>query len=287
MYKMFDLHNDYFTTKKFATSKQSYLNKINKLGVSTVTAIWTTNMHAEKALSTIESANKLVSNGGNGLLGIEDLHFATKPTLNEIINYNPVYCGLTWNHDNNLAGGAMESGDLTEFGKYAVKQLESADIFVDTAHLNERSFMSFANITTKPMLCTHTACHNLISHARNLKDYQLKIIADSGGLIGICLVSDFLSGRKYCTILDYVCHIDYAVNKFGIDHVAIGTDFYGTKNLPAGITDYKSLQKALVENLTKLGYKPKDINKIFYQNAADFFNLSDMRFFAFSQNDTL
>ena len=273
MYKMFDLHNDYFTAKKFETSKQNYLSKAQKLGVGLVTAVWTSNMNAEKAVLNICKAGKLVSNGKNGVLGIEDLHFATKPILNEVINCNPAYCGLTWNHDNNLAGRAMESGDLTEFGKYAVRQLENADIFVDTAHLNERSFMSFANITTKPMLCTHTACHNLISHARNLKDYQLKIIADSGGLIGICLVSDFLSGRKYCTILDYVCHIDYAVNKFGIDHVAIGTDFYGTKNLPTGITDYKSLQKALVENLTKLGYKPKDINKIFYQNAADFFKI--------------
>ena len=273
MYKLFDLHNDYYTTKRFEKSKQNYINKAKKHNASFVTAVWTSNMHAEKALYTIETANKLISNGENGLLGIEDLHFATKPILNEIINCNPAYCGLTWNYDNNLAGGAMENGDLTEFGKYTVRELENADIYVDTAHLNERSFMSLVNYTNKPILCTHTACYNLLPHARNLKDYQMQIIADSGGLIGICLVSDFISGRKSCTIMDYICHLDYAINKFGINHVAIGTDFYGTKHLPAGISDYKNLQKALVENLTKLGYKPKDIHKIFYQNAADFFKI--------------
>ena len=273
MYKMIDLHNDYFTTKKLSTSKQSYLNKAGKMGVDVFTAIWTSEQDAEKSLLTISNANKLISNGGNRLLAIEDLHFATKPILNELINYNPAYCGLTWNYDNNLAGGALENGDLTEFGKYVVRQLENADIFIDTAHLNERSFMSLANITTKPMLCTHTACYDLISHKRNLKDYQLKIVADSGGIIGICLVSDFLNGRHKCDIYDYINHIDYAVQKFGIDHIAIGTDFYGTKHLPTGITDYKTLINALVDNLSKHGYKPKDINKLFYQNVAKFFKI--------------
>ncbi len=273
MYKIFDLHNDFFTSKKFEKSKQRYINKSKKFAPAIGTAVWTTETQAEKAIENIGKACKFVNNSKCGILGVEDLHFATKPIINEVINCNPAYCGLTWNYDNNLAGGASDNGDLTEFGKYTVRLLENADIFVDTAHLNEKSFMSVANITTKPMICTHTACYDLLPHTRNLKDYQLKIISDSGGLIGICLVSDFLSGSKNSTILDYIRHLDYAVCKFGIDSIAIGTDFNGTKHLPLGITDYKSFYTAVVSNLGGLGYKPKDIDKILFKNAERLFKL--------------
>lgn len=272
MYKIFDLHNDYFTTKKFEHSKQSYASKCDKQQVCIGSAVWTTEMDAEKALLTIEKAKNFTSVNQNTFLAIEDLHFLSKQSLLTVANIKPNYCGLTWNYNNNLAGGALGTGNLTAFGTDVVRTLETADIFVDTAHLNEQSFMSFANITTKPMLCTHTASYNINEHPRNLKDYQIKIITGSGGLVGLALVSDFLTGRKNCTILDYVRHIDYLVNKFGIDHFALGTDFYGTKHLPFGVTDYKSLRNLLVPNLVGLGYKPADINKLFYQNAYDFFN---------------
>ncbi len=271
MYKIFDLHNDYFTSKKFEKSKQSYLSKASKQSVLPTTVVWTSKTDGEKSLLNIQRAAKLVANQNQGMLAIEDLHFVSKSTIYEIINHQPAYCGLTWNNDNNLAGGAHGLSDLTHFGRLIVKQLENADIIVDTAHLNERSFMTFSNITTKPMICSHTACYDLIANPRNLKDYQIKIIVESGGLVGLCLVSEFLSGSKFSTILDYVNHIDHCVCKFGIDYFCIGSDFCGTKYLPQGITDYKSLQKLLAYNLEGIGYKPQDINKLLFENANQFF----------------
>ena len=64
------------------------------------------------------------------------------------------------------------------------------------------------------------------------KDYQLKMIVESGGIVGLCLVSEFLNGTKRSSVKDVVSHIDYFACKFGIDNLAIGTDFYGTKQLP-------------------------------------------------------
>lgn len=272
MYKIIDLHNDYFTTKKFEKSKQNYLHKCDNLGITVGTAIWTTEMDAETALKTIEKAKKFTESNANTFLAIEDLHFLSKQTLYEVINIKPKYCGLTWNFNNNLAGGAKDTGDLTSFGKLVVQNLENADVFVDTAHLNEKSFMSFASITTKPILCSHTATYTINAHQRNLKDYQIKMIVESGGIVGISLVSEFLNGRKNCTINDYVAHIDYLVNKFGIDNFAIGTDFYGTKHLPFGVYDYETFRVSVVNNLLGLGYKPNDINKLFYKNVYDFFD---------------
>ena len=97
------------------------------------------------------------------------------------------------------------------------------------------------------------------------------MIVESGGLVGLCLVSTFLNGRNKCTIDEIVCHIDYFACKYGIDNLAIGTDFYGTKHLPRGANTYKSLTQKLSCELLKLGFTEKSINKIFYENAELFF----------------
>lgn len=273
MYNLFDLHNDYFLHKKFDFSKNNYLKKCAKYNTNIATVVWTTEFDQEQAMLQIEMAQNFVEKRQNQtFLAIEDLHFASKRNLLQIANMHPLYCGLTWNYNNNLAGGTLDYGDLTEFGKQAIKLLENSDVFVDTAHLNEKSFMTFANVTTKPILCSHTASYSMNEHKRNLKDYQIKIITESGGLVGLCLVSDFLTGRKQSCIVDYVAHIDYLVNKFGIDYFAIGTDFYGTNHLPAGINNYKDLKKQLSTKLLDIGYSHNDIEKLFFENANKFFN---------------
>ncbi|MBQ8468807.1 MAG: membrane dipeptidase [Clostridia bacterium] len=269
---IYDLHNDYFTSIKSARVKNKYLSSAQKVAKTLATVVWTTEFDAQKSLETIKRAKILTGERDFTFLAIEDLGFASKQSLLEIANENPKYCGLTWNYNNNLAGGALEYGDLSEFGKFAIKLFETRNICIDTAHLNEKSFMSLATITEKPMLCSHTASYFINNHPRNLKDYQIKIIADSGGIVGLSLVSEFLSGKKKSTLDDYVKHVDYLVNKFGIEHFAIGTDFYGTKHLPKGIKNYFDLEKKLTEKLTNLGYTKDDILKLFYQNAEKFFN---------------
>lgn len=269
--KLWDLHNDYFTSMKLDAIKKHYIEKCNQNNINMATAIWTSRMNTQQVLDALSSTSKF--SNCNKFLAIEDMHFATKSVLNEIVNFQPKYCGLTWNSNNNLAGGAYDIGDLTNFGKYAVHQLENNDIFVDTAHLNEQSFISFANITQKPILCSHTACHKLWANSRNLKDYQLKIIEESGGLVGLCLVSQFLNGTNHCNFIEYIKHIDYLVCKIGIDRVAVGTDFYGTKHLPKYINNYGIFVTKLVAELKSLGYKQADIEKICHKNVEKFFNL--------------
>lgn len=273
MYKMFDLYNNYFTNKKLDKTKMHYLNKCSKLQTKLATVIDTTNLKSQKIPLALQKAEQLLSNGDYGLLAVEDLNFVTKSTINDIINYGIRFCGLTGCKDNILAGGYLEQGDITNFGKYCIEQLENADIFVDCANLNERSFMTLCNTSNKALFCSHTASNSIIANQQNLKDYQIKIVCASGGLIGVCLDSYLLCGSKNATITDYVKHIDYMVCKFGIEHFAIGTNFFGTKTLPLGITDYKSLKKLLVEQLEYLGYKPTDINKLLFQNAERFFKI--------------
>lgn len=275
MYKIFDLHNDYFVEIKKDKKKNSYINK-QDYAANIVSAVWTSEMDELKTFQVLKSAREFVNSNEKLFLSVEDLHFLNKQNLEEFISFKPLYAGLTWNTCNAIAGGAKESGRLTAFGKQVVKKLEENYIQVDLAHLNENSFVDVAKNSTKPLFCSHSACYSLVNNPRNLKDYQIKMICETGGLFGICLVGDFLSGEKTsCTLQDLICHIDYFACHFGIDNLAIGTDFYGTKNLPKGIKNYRSLVEQILLSLNKLGYTEKAISKILFENAHNYFRNPD------------
>ena len=270
MFKIFDLHNDYFLKLRSAKLNR-YVCKNDEKFNKIISAVWTSELSVRESLSEIEKAKKYVNLHRNLLFSVEDLHFLSKDNLDQFLLERPVYAGLTWNTCNALAGGAHESGGLTKFGKSVVRKMENHGIKVDTAHLNEESFMDLSKITSRPIFCSHTAFYGVNGHCRNLKDYQLKMIVDSGGLVGLCLVSDFLSGTRRCNLNDVVTHIDYFACKFGINNLAIGTDFYGTNHLPKHSKTYESLIDGLSKKLLKLGYTEVSLNKIFYQNAERFF----------------
>lgn len=269
MYKIFDLHNDYFFKLKGA-KKDKYISQ-NSSKNNIISAIWTSELSIYESMREIERARDYVNEKENLLLGIEDLHFLTYENLDKFLLYRPIYAGLTWNTCNCLAGGASECGALTKFGKKVAGLLEKNNILIDTAHLNEESFLDVSKVSKKPLFCSHTAFFGVNKHCRNLKDYQLKMIIDSGGLVGLCLVSDFISGKNKCRIEDVVAHIDYFACKFGINNLALGTDFYGTSHLPKNATNYNDLLLNLSNSLKHLGYTEKSINKIFYENANRFF----------------
>lgn len=270
MFKIFDLHNDYIL-KLNGPKKNRYVKKIHSSNNNIVSAVWTSEFNIYESMKEISKAKEYVNSHKNLLLAVEDLHFLNNENLEEFLLARPVYAGLTWNNCNCLAGGAHESGNLTRFGKSVVKKMENNGIQIDTAHLNEDSFMDIAKITTNPIFCSHTAFYGVHQDKRNLKDYQIKMIVDSGGIVGLCLVSDFISGTKRCSINDVAMHIDYFACKFGICNLAIGTDFYGTKNLPKYTNDYDDLIFGLSKILLKMGYTEKSLNKIFFENAERFF----------------
>ena len=269
MYKIFDLHNDYFLKIHSNNKKDKYVQKGGVKNI--VSAIWTSELSCEESMREIEKARDYVNNKQELFLGVEDLHFLNKNNLELFLKTKPIYAGLTWNTTNCIAGGVSESGGITSFGKNVIKVLEDFNIQIDTAHLNEESFSGVAKLTKKPLFCSHTAFFGLQPHVRNLKDYQLKMIVDSGGLVGLCLVSPFLCGNERANIKDFTSHIDYFACKFGVENLAIGTDFFGTKHLPKNVTNYTQFLHNISVALERLGYTQKAINKIFYENANNFF----------------
>lgn len=271
MYGIFDLHNDFLLKLASGGKKSKLLSSSGDALQKLVGVVWTSELQKEQAMQALKEAQSFVSKNEQVFLGVEDLHFLSKDILDEFALIRPLYAGLTWNSTNCLAGGAYESGRLTAFGRQVIRVLEAANIQIDLAHLNEESFADVAKFSGRRLFCSHTACAGLYSCPRNLKDYQIKTVVDSGGLVGICLVSEFLNGTRHADFGALVRHIDYFACKFGINNLALGTDFFGTKSLPRGVENYVQLKSKLSLALQKLGYTEKSIDKIMYLNAEEFF----------------
>jgi membrane dipeptidase len=100
---------------------------------------------------------------------------------------------------------------------------------VDVAHSGWRTSLEGAKASKRPMVASHTTCAGLYKHFRGKPDETIRAICDTGGLIGICCIPRFLGGAG--DIGAFLDHIDYAVKKFGADHVAIGPDIsYTSRN---------------------------------------------------------
>ncbi|MDR1917734.1 MAG: membrane dipeptidase [Christensenellaceae bacterium] len=206
-------------------------------------------------------------------LHIEDAHFLTPQNIDEFISLKPVTVGLSWNDENALVGGANSNAGITRWGYEAIKKLEDAGIQIDTAHLNRQSFWQFAAITTKPILCTHTCFDAVHPHQRNLTDEQIMAVIKSGGLIGLTFVRQFLcSDTISCSSYDITNHIlHYLTIDPNGEHLAIGTDYYGT-NPVKGIETYADFSN-LINALKQRGVRNEIIQKILYKNAHRFFNV--------------
>lgn len=135
---------------------------------------------------------------------------------------------LTWSERNALGDGAAESGTrggLTSFGRQVVKECADLGVIVDVSHLSEAGFWDVADLSEEPFVASHSNCHAVYPHPRNLTDDQMKAIAESGGLVGITFNPDYLSASEDATVATVCDHVMHALEVAGEDHVGIGSDF--------------------------------------------------------------
>lgn len=157
---------------------------------------------------------------------------------------------------------------LSDHGKALVRSCNDLKILVDLSHMNEAGFWDVAKISTAPLVASHSNVHAICPHSRNLTDRQLDAIRDSGGLIGINFGVSFLnpSGEEDASLplSALVRHVDYIVERIGIDHVALGSDFDGTI-VSNEMQDVSELPK-LVKSLQQAGYDGEALAKVTHEN---------------------
>ena len=254
-----DLHNDFLTSETYKQTIRSY----KKSGNYIVCAIFKGKRTFSNALSLARFFNK--NKNETLFLSYEDFSYNEDfSSLEKLLDYDPVYVTLTWIGASVLGAGAGADGGLTPRGREVVRLLNERKIAVDTAHLNKRSFFEVADIADK-VVCSHVAFSALNEHKRNIDYEQLKVLFERKALVGLCFYSEFLTRGK-ATELDLLAHIDYFAQRFGVDTLCVGTDFFGCNDLPAGYFDY-SFELRLKNLLLNNGYDSEAADKILYKNA--------------------
>jgi membrane dipeptidase len=157
---------------------------------------------------------------------------------------------------------------LTDLGKALVGVCNRLRILIDLSHLNERGFWDVAEISTAPLVATHSNAHALSPHSRNLTDRQLAAIGETGGLVGVNFAASFLraDGRmdKDAPADLIIQHIEHMLEHAGEDNVGFGSDFDGAL-IPAELGNAAGLQ-ILVQAMRKRGFGTPLIEKLCFRN---------------------
>ena len=157
---------------------------------------------------------------------------------------------------------------LTDAGHRLVKRCNELRVMIDVSHLNYKGFWDVANQTDHPIVATHSCAHALCASPRNLLDDQLDAIAQSNGMVGANFFIGFLNEAGSWTeptpVSRLVEHIDYMVERMGIDHVGFGSD-YGVIPAPIGMPDI-STYPILMTALRERGYDDDALHKLAHGN---------------------
>ena len=178
-----------------------------------------------------------------------------------------VYLTLCHNGDNDICDscrGKAEHGGLSDFGRSVVKEMNRVGMLVDMSHAAESSFWDALELSSAPIVCSHSCCRALCDHPRNLTDEQMKALAQKGGVMQVTLYGGFLRKEGQATLRDVLRHINHAVQVMGIDHVGIGTDFDGDGGVP-GVASACELPN-LTRELIREGYSVDDLRKLWGEN---------------------
>src|SRR5215203_4175307 len=212
---------------------------------------------------------KLESEGGLRMV-------RTAGALEELYEVGLRSLGLVWSRPNAYATGvpfrfpsSTDTGlGLTGAGKELLRECNRLGVLIDLSHINERGFWDVAGLSEAPLVATHSNPHALCPASRNLTDRQLDAIRDSGGMVGVNFAVGFLredGGESEDTPLETVVrHVDYLVERVGIDGVGFGSDFDGAK-VPRDLGDVSGLPRLLAA-LRAGGYDETALNKLAHRN---------------------
>lgn len=192
------------------------------------------------------------------------------------------WMSLAYNEANAVTGGCMAGQDkgLTSFGKDVITEMNRIGIMVCCSHVGYKSALEVMEYSDKPVIFSHSNCHELWSHPRNIPDTLIEACAATGGVIGINAVGPFLQNSG-AEAENMVRHIDYIIQRVGPDYATLGLDYVFDKeellfylknnqnifpNNDGTRTDFPILGPEclpdIIQGLLNLGYPNDTIQKI-------------------------
>ena len=172
---------------------------------------------------------------------------------------------LGWNEKNVLTGSHVTGEGLTDLGREYVKEAQRLGMIVDVSHISDQAFWDIMEITTAPVIASHSNSRSVWNVSRNLTDEMFLALCATGGVTGINLYTDFLGENPDLnTVCDHILHF-LQLDPAG-KHIALGGDLDGCEALPAGFDGVQDYPK-LADVLLARGVPEHTVYDIFWNNA--------------------
>jgi microsomal dipeptidase-like Zn-dependent dipeptidase len=138
-------------------------------------------------------------------------------------------------------------------------------ILVDVSHTSSGTFWDCIELSTAPIICSHSGAKAIFPHDRNITDDQLRALAAKDGLVMVYIVPDYMNPQKAdATIDDFMEHLQHCIQIAGIDHVGISCDFDGGGGGWGLNGDNDAIN--ITVRLLEAGFSNEDIAKIWSGN---------------------
>jgi membrane dipeptidase len=240
-----------------------------------------------------------------GLLAVEGAHVLEGDLrlLHALHGIGVISITLTHANGNEFADSSQDRrrwGGLSDAGRELVREMNRLGMLVDVSHTSDETTAEVLELSTAPVIASHSGCHALCNHPRNLTDELIRGIAAKGGLIDIPYYPPFLDqkasdaftknwdvlrgedlpevpaddpeymAKLYARCmhnvppvpLEAVClHIDHVVSLVGVEHVGLGSDWDGADVTARGIENCLLLGD-LATMLSSRGYGDSDLRAI-------------------------
>ena len=213
---------------------------------------------------------------------------------------------LTYNNQSLLATGCYEKNDsgVTNFGREVIKEMNRVGIVIDMSHSAEKSTFDAIDISEKPIAITHANPFFWHSAKRNKSSELLKVLSESGGMLGLSLYPHHLKEGTNCS-LESFCEMTARLSEImNLEKIGIGSDLClnqpdnivewmrngtwtktknfgeGTKNKPGFPKQPSWFKDArgftnLKEGLLKTGFNENEVNGILGNNWFNFYKELD------------
>jgi membrane dipeptidase len=135
---------------------------------------------------------------------------------------------LTYNERNVIGDGCVEkaNGGLSRFGREVVREMNRLGVVVDLAHCCEQTTLDGIEASELPVAISHSNAKALCPSPRNKSDRVLKALAERNGVIGVAFWAPlaYSDPQHRPGMKEFFAHVDYLVERAGVDHVGIGSD---------------------------------------------------------------
>lgn len=105
------------------------------------------------------------------------------------------YITLCHTSNNDICDSSTDSAEfqgLSQFGYEVVKEMNHVGMMIDISHASDQTVKDVLSVTEAPVIASHSCARALCDNPRNLNDTLLRAIARNGGVVQMCILSDYV-----------------------------------------------------------------------------------------------